>query len=163
MTITEQIRSTATQYGVPPELAVIVATAESGLDPNAIGSSGEIGLFQIMPSTAVGLGIDPNNIDQNITGGVSYLAEQYQRFGSWDQALAAYNAGPGAVSRGQIPSSTESYVEKILNSFGQTNSYQDPTFSTTVYGTPLESSFPLWILAVGAGAVLSMVMRSRKA
>lgn len=167
MSIESQIRDTALKYNVPPDLALAVATAESGLDPNARGSSGEIGLFQLMPATADWLGVDPFDTDQNIEGGVQYLSQQYSTFGSWDSALAAYNAGPGRVSSGNIPSSTVGYVDNVLGLYQgyieDVGMMESPTFSTTVFGTPLDATgFPMWVLAIGAGALLSILLRRRK-
>jgi soluble lytic murein transglycosylase-like protein len=89
----------ATQYGVPLSLLEAVANQESGYNPNAVGTSGEIGLFQLMPATAAQLGVS-NSYDptQNIQGGAKYLSQLYAQFGSWDEALEAYNEGPGALN-----------------------------------------------------------------
>ena len=78
---------------------------------------GAIGLAQLMPDTARLLRVDPNDPAQNLQGGARYLRMMYERFGSWRLALAAYNAGPGAVeSHGGIPpfEETRNYVAIIL-------------------------------------------------
>ncbi len=70
-----------------------------------------------MPRTALELGVNPWNARQNIEGGARYLRQQHDRFGTWELALAAYNAGPGAVEKyGGIPpyKETQNYVQKIL-------------------------------------------------
>jgi soluble lytic murein transglycosylase-like protein len=94
-----QMAAAATQYGVPLSLLEAVANQESGYNPNAVGTSGEIGLFQLMPATAAQLGVS-NSYDptQNIQGGAKYLSQLYAQFGSWDEALEAYNEGPGALN-----------------------------------------------------------------
>ena len=73
--------------------------------------------MQLMPGTARDLGVDPNNLDQNIEGGMRYLAQMYKKFGDWTLALAAYNAGPGAVEKHKgVPpfAETQNYVKSIL-------------------------------------------------
>jgi len=115
VSVEDQIRLTAATYGVPPDLALAVARAESGLDQSARGASGEVGVFQLMPSTAAGLGVNPYDLGENIAGGVRYLAEQLRRFGSPELALAAYNSGPGRVASGSIPSSTAAYVSRVFS------------------------------------------------
>jgi soluble lytic murein transglycosylase-like protein len=114
VSVEDQIRLTAASYGVSPDLAVAVARAESGLNQAARGSSGEIGVFQLMPATAADLGVNPSDLSENIAGGVRYLAEQLRRFGSTELALAAYNAGPGRVASGSIPASTAGYVSRVF-------------------------------------------------
>lgn len=122
------IQSTAASYGVDPSLALAVATEESGLNQNAIGSAGEIGVMQLMPATAAALGVDPTNLQQNISGGIKFLAQLIQQFGDAQEAVAAYNAGPNAVMTaivrgGQnwlayMPASTQQYVATIFSSLG---------------------------------------------
>lgn len=129
MSVAQQIVSAAQRHGVDPKLAVEVGIAESGLDQNAHGSAGEIGVMQLMPATARELGVNPNNALENIEGGVRYLAQQLNRFGGAAKALAAYNWGPGNVSSAigrlgnqwlsSAPASTQRYVEKILSNLGQ--------------------------------------------
>ena len=104
--------------GVDPRLVVAVIACESSFRPDTIGKKGEIGLGQLKPETAAGLGVDPYDPVQNIDGCVRYLKQQLDRFGSLELALAAYNAGPNAVSRaGGIPQNgiTPRYVQKVLD------------------------------------------------
>lgn len=122
---TASITATANQYGVPPSLALAVAQIESSMNPAARSSAGAIGLFQLMPSTAAGLGVDPNDPLQNIQGGVEYLSQLLTQYnGDTSLALAAYNAGPGNVAKyGGIPpfQETINYVQNVLSqmvSFG---------------------------------------------
>lgn len=104
------------RHGVDPALLSAVARAESGYDPRAVSSAGALGLMQIMPATAAGLGVDPLDPAQAVDGAARYLGEQLRRFGSVELALAAYNAGPGAVARhGGVPPypETQNYVQKV--------------------------------------------------
>jgi soluble lytic murein transglycosylase-like protein len=122
LSIDQMIRNTANAAGVPPALAVQVATQESGLNPTALGSKGELGLFQLMPSTAASLGVtDPLDPVQNAQGGVAYLAQLFDQFGDWATALAAYNWGPGNVAKygaAAAPASTQMYVASALSALG---------------------------------------------
>lgn len=118
MTVQERIRVIANQYNVPPEVALAVANRESGFNQGAMGSKGEIGVYQLMPTTARELGVNPSNLEDNLIGGISYLKQQFDKFGDWGKAVAAYNAGAGSVAKGKIPSSTQSYVASIFSSLG---------------------------------------------
>jgi soluble lytic murein transglycosylase-like protein len=107
-----------TQYGVDPSLLAAVASQESGFDPNAVSSAGAEGLMQFMPSTAQGLGVNPLDPASSINGAARYLSGLQNQFGSTALALAAYNAGSGAVSRyGGVPpyAETQNYVRSVLS------------------------------------------------
>lgn len=110
--------STATErYGLPAGLLKAVARAESGLDPNARSHAGAIGLMQLMPGTARELGVDPSNPAQAVDGAARLLRQHLRTFGSVPLALAAYNAGPGAVRRYDgIPpyAETRAYVKRVV-------------------------------------------------
>jgi len=83
-----------------------------------VSSAGAIGLTQLMPGTAAGLGVDPWDPEQNLRGGARYLAQMFNKYGNWQQALQAYNAGPGNVDSGNVPQSTLDYANKILREAG---------------------------------------------
>ena len=107
----------ARRHGIPETLFSRLVQQESGWNPTAISHKGAIGLAQLMPATAGRLGVDPHDPAQNLEGGARYLRRQFDRFGSWRLALAAYNAGPEAVRRhGGIPPyrETRGYVAAIL-------------------------------------------------
>lgn len=127
------ISEASAKYGVPEELIRRVIQQESSGNPNAVSPMGAIGLMQLMPGTAEALGVDPNDPHQNIMGGTQYLAQQYAKFGSWDLALAAYNAGPGAVEEyGGVPpyAETREYVSKIMG-----NAYAAQSRMASSYAT----------------------------
>jgi len=104
--LASQIYTTALAQGVPPAIALAVAQQESGIQQwtpggNLVtGSAGEIGVFQLMPATAAGLGVDPSDVTQNVNGGISLLATLYQKYGDWTAALSAYNSGSPTRSTG---------------------------------------------------------------
>lgn len=114
----EPARQAARRHGIPEDLFLRLVRQESGWNPAARSVKGAMGLAQLMPGTARVLGVDPKDPVQNLEGGARYLAQQYRRFGSWRLALAAYNAGPGAVERhGGVPPyrETRNYVRVILD------------------------------------------------
>lgn len=115
-------RETAKRHRVDPELVHAVIEAESNWNPAAISSKGAQGLMQLVPGTAEGLGVD-NVFDpaKNIEGGVTYLGMLLEKYGGdLDKALAAYNAGAGAVDRaGGVPHNpeTRAYVQKVIAAY----------------------------------------------
>ncbi|KJZ20098.1 lytic transglycosylase domain-containing protein [Loktanella sp. S4079] len=109
-------RDAAARHGVPANLFLRLIQQESGWNATAVSVKGALGLAQLMPQTAAVLGVDPHDPVQNLEGGARYLRQQYDAFGNWRLALAAYNAGPGAVQRyGDVPpySETQNYVRVI--------------------------------------------------
>ncbi|WP_366526701.1 NlpC/P60 family protein [Ferrimicrobium sp.] len=119
------IFAAATQaYNLPPNLLTSVATAESGMNPSAVSSAGAEGLMQIMPQTAASLGVNPMNPNQAIYGAAELLSQKLTKFGSVPLALAAYNAGDGAVEQyGGIPpyTQTQNYVTEVMGLMGGQN------------------------------------------
>ena len=90
----------ADRYGLPRELVRSVMAAESGFQPRAISPKGAIGLMQLMPGTAQALGADPHDPAQNVDAGARYLRDLLEKYNyGLRHALAAYNAGPGAVDK----------------------------------------------------------------
>ncbi len=120
--IMSMIEDTSAKYGVDSKLVKALVQQESGFNPNAKSKVGALGLMQLMPSTAKGLGVkDAMDPQQNIEGGVKYLKSMLDRFhGNTILALAAYNAGPNAVSKydGVPPyKETQNYVKSILKNY----------------------------------------------
>jgi soluble lytic murein transglycosylase-like protein len=106
------------RYGISPSLLAAVASQESGFNASAVSSAGAQGLMQFMPSTAQGLGVNPLDPTSAINGAAKYLSGLQSQFGSTSLALAAYNAGAGAVSRyGGIPpyAETQNYVRAVTS------------------------------------------------
>ena len=113
----EAAREAAKRYGIPEWMFLRLVTVESAWQQHALSPKGAVGLTQLMPGTATELGVDPYNPAQNLDGGARYLRQQFVKFGRWDLALAAYNAGPGSVAKyGGIPpfGETRRYINKIL-------------------------------------------------
>lgn len=123
--LADLITQEAQNQGVDPGVALAVARTESGVcqwnaDGSVVTSSaGAIGVMQLEPATAAALGVDPYDVNQNIRGGVTYLKQLFQKYGSWDKALAAYNWGPAKVDTAAAagtswPSEVVNYVKGIL-------------------------------------------------
>lgn len=109
-------KTAARQHRIPEDLFLRLVQQESGWNANARSHKGALGLAQLMPQTARALGVNPHDVRQNLEGGARYLRRQYDKFGDWRLALAAYNAGPGAVERHNgIPpyQETQNYVRII--------------------------------------------------
>ncbi|RBY78066.1 lytic transglycosylase [Blastococcus sp. TF02-09] len=110
--------SAAGRHGVDASLLAAVASVESNFDAGAVSSAGAQGLMQFMPATAQGLGVDALDPASAVDGAARYLKQLTGQFGSTELALAAYNAGPGTVSRyGGIPpyAETQNYVRNVMS------------------------------------------------
>jgi len=122
------IKNASQKYDVNDAIISAVIKAESGFNPSAVSSAGAMGLMQLMPATASGLGVDnPYNPEENIDGGVRYLKQMIGRYGGdVKMALAAYNCGSGTLNRlnitdldnptqfSKLPAETRNYVSKIM-------------------------------------------------
>ena len=135
--------------GIDPNLFKALVTQESGWRPDATSPVGAVGLTQLMPATAKGLGV--TNISdpaQNLRAGAQYLAQQIKTFGgNIPKALAAYNAGPGAVMKfNGIPpyAETQNYVNTIMGNYKKSGPYQSTTPTTPATPPPSAPGAPGW-------------------
>ncbi|MBQ7705830.1 MAG: lytic transglycosylase domain-containing protein [Selenomonadaceae bacterium] len=119
MSTEQMLERAARKYGVEPELVKAVATAESNMNQGAVSQVGAVGVMQLMPETAASLGVNPYDEKENIEGGAHYIRQMLDQFnGNVSKAVAAYNAGPGAVQKyGGVPpySETQNYVGRVLD------------------------------------------------
>ncbi|MBX6395925.1 MAG: lytic transglycosylase domain-containing protein [Alicyclobacillaceae bacterium] len=117
------IRETARRYSLDPALLEAIMIAESAGNPEARSPAGALGLMQLMPATARALGVNPLNPAENLDGGARYLQSLIARFhGDLTKAVAAYNAGPGAVEKyGGVPPyrETQEYVRRVSELYSQ--------------------------------------------
>ncbi|MDQ0840121.1 lytic transglycosylase domain-containing protein [Sphingomonas faeni] len=114
----------ACEQGIPTGLFDAMIIRESNYNPIATSTANAYGLAQLMPGTAVGLGVDRYDPLQNMRGGARYLRQQLDRFGRVHLALAAYNAGPGSVRGGMVPriTETQAYVSNIIANWSRLTS-----------------------------------------
>jgi soluble lytic murein transglycosylase-like protein len=127
--VRQHIQVAATRFGIDHNLVDAVAWQESRYNPRALSTAGARGVMQLMPGTARQLGVrNPHDVEQNVVGGTAYLRQQLERFGNnVPLALAAYNAGPGAVIKyGGIPPyrETQDYVRQIMQRLSATSAYR---------------------------------------
>ncbi|MFN7992326.1 MAG: lytic transglycosylase domain-containing protein [Bryobacteraceae bacterium] len=117
LAVRELVESAARKYGLPPALVKAVVGVESGFHVDAVSPKGAVGLMQLMPGTAKALGANPKDAVENVDAGTRYLRDLLLKYdGRMFHALAAYNAGPGAVEkyRGIPPyRETQSYILNV--------------------------------------------------
>ena len=117
----ELVEAAAKKQGLPPSVVHSVVAAESGYKADAVSPKGAIGLMQLMPATAEAYRADPHDPAQNVEAGAAYLRELLVKYnGDAQRALAAYNAGPGAVDKyNGVPPypETQTYVERVLRKY----------------------------------------------
>lgn len=120
--VKESIVKHSLELGIDPALALSIAKSESGFRHEARSSHGAVGVFQLMPSTAKRLGVNPYYLSDNIKGGLMYYKKLYDMFGSTELALAAYNAGPGTVKKyNKVPpiGQTKKFVSNIMMEYNR--------------------------------------------
>ena len=117
--VKQNIIRQANSMGVDPAIVLSIAKTESGFRQEAKSSGGHIGVFQLSPHTAKTMGLNPYNLDDNIKGGITYYKNMYNRFGSMELAVAAYNSGPEAVKRcnNTIPAHSRRFVSRIMTDY----------------------------------------------
>lgn len=163
------LQTASASSGVPVNILDALAFQESSYNPNAVSSAGAQGLLQLMPATGKSLGVtNPLDPQQNANAGAQYLQSLYQQYGNWNDALVAYNEGPGNfASQGAFPSSS-AYAASILSNAGVSDPSQtitpdsgidptasgvDPSSDSTGISTGLDLSSisPVWWAAGGLG------------
>ena len=131
-TVKDYIVKHSLEMGIDPALGLSIAKMESGFVHEKRSSYGAVGVFQLMPSTAKRLGYNPYYLSDNIRGGLMYYKMMYQKFGSIELALAAYNAGPGNVSKykGVPPfAETKRFIKGIMNEYYAQKANPDPAIT----------------------------------
>ena len=156
-----KVEETARAHGLDPRLVDLVIRMESGYNPVAVSSKGARGVMQLTPSTAKLYGVaNPFDPWENINGGVRYLADLVNRFGTdLSLALAAYNAGPDAVEKyGGVPpyEETRNYVSSILNAY---EGGGGPLLSGG-FGRVTKRARPVELVQEGGSTLISNVRRS---
>ena len=151
-TLDQMVNEVATRHNVDPQLVRAVIGAESNWNPRAVSRTGAQGLMQLEPSTARQLGVSKSfDPQQNLEGGVTYLRSLLVRYGGdLDKALAAYNAGPGAVDRaGGVPHilETENYVQRVTANYNHPGSDHAPR-------ALMEVSHPIYRSTDGSGRIV---------
>ncbi len=136
-TVKAAIVKHAIEMGVDPAIALSIARTESGFRHEARSAHGAVGVFQLMPSTARRMGLNPYSLNDNIKGGILYYKKMYNMFGSVELALAAYNAGPGNVKRYHaVPpyAETRRFVNKIMTDVKNQKANPDPVVAKVKSG-----------------------------
>lgn len=135
LNIAEKVAMEAEKQGVDPSLALSFANIESSFIPKAKSTAGAIGVMQLMPGTAKDLNIDPNDIDQNIAGGIKYIKQNFEKYKDPYLTAIAYNAGPSVADKfatskdpSILPMETVNYVSKLGDIY--TPSTKVPTTET---------------------------------
>ena len=119
------INEAAQKYNVDPALLAAIAKQESGFNQSAQSGAGAVGVMQLMPDTAKGLGVDANDLQGNIEGGAKYIRQMLDMYdGDVEKALAAYNAGPGSLDSvngdiSQLSGETQKYVPSVMERYNK--------------------------------------------
>ena len=150
------------EMGVDPAITLSIAKVESGFRHETRSSHGAVGVFQLMPSTARRMGLNPYSLNDNIKGGIKYYKSMYQMFGSIQLAVAAYNAGPAIVKRYKaVPPyrETKRFVSSIMSNYYYLKAHTDPAVTAyknaqkiQVAQTPVKPASPELPKALGENA-----------
>lgn len=117
--IKQNIIKQSKEMGIEPAIMLSIAKTESGFRQDAKGAGGHIGVFQLSGATAKRMGLNPYDLDDNIKGGIIYYKNMYEKFGSMELAVAAYNVGPDAIVRHKntVPTYSKPFVNRIMNNY----------------------------------------------
>ena len=117
--VKQNIIKQAKAMGVEPAIVLSIAKTESGFNQNVRSAGGHIGVFQLSVATAKRMGLNPYNLDENIKGGITYYKNMYDKLGSMELAVAAYNIGPDAIKRNNnvIPKYAQPFVSRIMTDY----------------------------------------------
>ena len=141
------------ELGVDPALALSIAKVESGFRHSTRSPYGAVGVFQLMPSTAAKIGVNPYQLNDNIRGGIMYYKMMYKMFGSMELALAAYNAGPAYILKHRCaPSYTRGYVAKTMAEYRRLKANPDEFMQKAkdVKTTQVTNPLPIAVSAHGS-------------
>ncbi len=128
-TVKAAIVKYSVEMGVDPAITLSIAKIESGYRHDLKSPYGAVGVFQLLPSTARRMGLNPYSLDDNIKAGIMYYKSMYQMFGSMQLAVAAYNAGPVNVKKyNAVPPfrETQRFVSNIMSSYHYLKAHTDP-------------------------------------
>ena len=128
-TVKAAIVKYSVEMGVDPAITLSIAKTESGFRHETRSSHGAVGVFQLLPSTARRMGLNPYSLDDNIKAGIMYYKSMYKMFGSMELAVAAYNAGPANVKKyNAIPPfrETKRFVSQIMSDYYYLKAHTDP-------------------------------------
>ncbi len=128
-TVKAAIVKYSVEMGVDPAITLSIAKAESGFKHEVRSAHGAVGVFQLMPSTARRMGLNPYSLDDNIKAGIMYYKSMYKMFGSMQLAVAAYNAGPANVKKyNAVPPfrETKRFVSQIMADYYYLKAHTDP-------------------------------------
>ena len=139
-TVKAAIVKYSVEMGVDPAITLSIARTESGFKHEARSAHGAVGVFQLLPSTARRMGLNPYSMNDNIKGGIMYYKMMYKMFGSMELALAAYNAGPGNVKKYKsVPpyGETKRFVSKIMTDYHHLKANPDPAIRAAAQKKPV--------------------------
>ncbi len=128
-TVKAAIVKYSVEMGVDPAITLSIAKTESGFRHEARSAHGAVGVFQLLPSTARRMGLNPYSLDDNIKAGIMYYKSMYKMFGSMELAIAAYNAGPANVKKyNAVPPyrETKRFVSQIMSDYYYLKAHTDP-------------------------------------
>ena len=128
-TVKAAIVKYSVEMGVDPAITLSIAKTESGFRHEARSTHGAVGVFQLLPSTARRMGLNPYSLDDNIKAGIMYYKSMYKMFGSMELAIAAYNAGPANVKKyNAVPPfrETKRFVSQIMSDYYYLKAHTDP-------------------------------------